>query len=350
MNTGSGILRASGRTGKMECAWSASNPQETTFLLFDTVDESHSSPNYSGPQIEQKWTLYYVCGGFYNVGTRRYELSPLSTTITNRIPIEIVELVMDFMEMRRTLCSAALVCKAWHDRVEGRLYRSVIITSKAAFDRFVLSMREHVRMRENVSSYTHSLHIRNSARRDALPNAQLGDFIASFPHVLGGRMAAMKTLHIHGLHDPLHSTFTRTLKQMSNVTALFLDSAVLCNFVQLRSILGAFTSLVHLVLSKVEIRPGGQFIHRVHGDKTGVMHLRTLCLDLSLSATSLISLLSWLVHIGACQSTEILELQLPWLASPSNGVMDEVNALVESTGSSLLRLTESIACKSRRSD
>ena len=163
-------------------------------------------------------------------------------------------------------------------------------------------------------------------------------------------MAAVKTLRIHGLHHPLRSNFCLILSRMSNVTTLSLDSAVLLNFASLRRILGAVTNLTHLALSKVKILPNEQLIHRVHGNMAHAMRLRTLSLDLSLSSTLLILLIDWLVHIGACESIEVLDLELPWLASPPSDVMNQVNALVEASGPSLLRITESIACKSRRSD
>ena len=245
--------------------------------------------------------------------------------------------------MKITLRNAALVCREWHEYVKRELYGSIVLNSRAVFNRFVAATSQCVPTRASPCSCTHTLSIRNSA----YPH----DFAASFPFVLGGRMAAVKTLRIHGLHHPLRSNFCLILSRMSNVTSLSLDNAVLLNFASLRRILGAFTNLTHLALSKVKILPDERVIDpsRVH-NRTPAMCLRTLCLDLSLSATSLISLIDWLVHIGACKSIEVLELELPWLASPPSDVMNHVNILVEATGTSLHRLTESIAGKFRRAD
>ena len=160
-------------------------------------------------------------------------------------------------------------------------------------------------------------------------------------------MTAVKALHIHGLRDSLHRSFPCALTQMSNVTTLVLECSTVLNFTQLRRILFAFGNLAHLTISKVHFVASEhqQWDDGTRGIGTHRMRLRTIYLDLSLSAMLLVPLIGCLVKVGACRSVTELGLESPWLASPSDVVINSVNTLVRTAGPSLLRLSERIACE-----
>lgn len=73
----------------------------------------------SATRVVPDWHLCYLYSGLYGVFTRRHErrheMFPLPTAISSRTPVEIVEVIMNLMETKAALCSAALVCypMAW---------------------------------------------------------------------------------------------------------------------------------------------------------------------------------------------------------------------------------------------
>ena len=66
----------------------ASNSQEITSLFLDTDYGTGPYVTRRRAEVASKnsWSLYYVYGGFYNVSTRRHELIPLPTAISERVP------------------------------------------------------------------------------------------------------------------------------------------------------------------------------------------------------------------------------------------------------------------------
>ncbi|KAH9925799.1 uncharacterized protein B0H18DRAFT_368325 [Fomitopsis serialis] len=73
-------------------------------------------------------------------GTAHCEERPLTTDLSNRIPIEVFENVIEHMN-QRTLCNSALVCQAWNPRASCILYLTVIINSRAGYDLLVRQLR-----------------------------------------------------------------------------------------------------------------------------------------------------------------------------------------------------------------
>lgn len=171
----------------------------------------------------------------------RYDLFPLTKSLCSRIPIEVVEAVIDCIEWQSLLCTCALVCRSWYHCSTTKLYQGITITSRIDFDRLSASARESTRVRERLALTRH-LDIRSSAH--------------TMPLVFGRLLPRLETLVLGEgcMSPPIHRSFFLALSQFPNITSLTMFGLELFNFTELRNIISRFPLLTKLSIIDVSCK------------------------------------------------------------------------------------------------
>ncbi|KZT71047.1 hypothetical protein DAEQUDRAFT_724806 [Daedalea quercina L-15889] len=228
-----------------EDANSAANSE----VPFPLVDESGCSytdgRRGTSPILAVDWHNYYQWG--WNTlwdfphPQSRYGLFPLPVSLSSRIPVEIIEAVIESIDWQSLLCACTLVCRSWHHRSTRALYRSVTINGRAGFQRLSHCAHRYPGVRERLA-LTREVDIRDSAQ--------------AFPLVFGRMLPNLRRLVFaeRCMPLPIHRSFFLSLPQLSSVTALTLFALEFYNFAELQRILCKLPRLRILSLLDVELR------------------------------------------------------------------------------------------------
>ncbi|EPS97234.1 hypothetical protein FOMPIDRAFT_1128948 [Fomitopsis schrenkii] len=191
------------------------------------------------------WHNYYQWGWDtiwdFSPPRSRYDLFPLPKSLSSRIPIEVVEAVIDYIEWQSLLCTCALVCRSWYYRSTMKLYRRIAITSRIDFDRLSTSARQSQRVRDRLALTRH-IDIRSSAQ--------------AFPLVFGKLLPRLETLELGEacMTPPIHRSFFLALSQLASITSLTMFGLELFNFIELRNIISRFPLLTKLSIIDVSCK------------------------------------------------------------------------------------------------
>ncbi|KAH9926787.1 uncharacterized protein B0H18DRAFT_332855 [Fomitopsis serialis] len=178
-------------------------------------------------------------------------LEPLATDISDRIPIEIYEKIIEHMD-RSTLPNASLVSRAWYPRATFQLYHTIVIARRARYDLLVEQLRTSSRVQRWLQS-THKVVLGYDTRGQPWFRAGI-PFLDAFPLVFGHACPSLQVLDIRWILRPnMHPTFHRALRQFQHITALRLHHIELSNIAQLRRIVHAVMSLEELVLDNLSL-------------------------------------------------------------------------------------------------
>ncbi|KAH9838063.1 uncharacterized protein C8Q71DRAFT_576532 [Rhodofomes roseus] len=165
----------------------------------------------------------------------------LARTLSDRIPLEVVERIIDRMEWA-TLLTAVRVSRAWYPRAMYDLYLAIEIRSRTSFKLLERLLRTSPPIKRWLAS-TYSLTI----GYDRPP------YINVAPIVLARAMPDLREMVFLwvSLDHPIHPVFYSALSHFRHLTALRLLQVRLRNSNQLQQILGAFPRLTELVFNGV---------------------------------------------------------------------------------------------------
>ncbi|KAH9917294.1 uncharacterized protein B0H18DRAFT_1123646 [Fomitopsis serialis] len=283
----------------------------------------------------------------------------LPLTLSDRIPIETFENIIDWMESH-ALLAAALVSRVWHPRAVHNLYHTVRLQSRKDFDLLVHQLQTSPRIKQRLSTtrelcvhrdYPDLFH--RDYRRACLEQGLDSLNLDVLPIVFANSLPALRVLDIAGFsHPPMHPTFYLALSHFKHVTSLRLHGIMLRNVTQLQQIVCALLGLKEVVLEL--LIP----IHQFSGTR-----FRTLCEtrlerlevhadpadsdELITSIHPFDPIITWLVDSGVCSSLSELVISRVFRDDPypgpypryrycSNGLLaKQVNRLLETSGSSL---------------
>lgn len=277
-----------------------------------------------------------------------YGVSPLPGSLSARIPLEVIEAVIESGAEVNILCTCALVCRSWHVCSTKKLYRSIVITSHTNFERLSASARRFPRVRERLTQ-TRRVDIRNSAQ--------------VFPLVLGRYLPNVEQL-VFGeccMSLPIHPSFFFTLSQLASVTALTLYYGFeLLDFSEFRSMVSRFPLLTDLSISYISFKrylvtPNLPAAGTAQASASPALRIQLRSLELTgLCATILYPLLDWLItHDVTCRLVSKVRIAL----HDSVEDVNRIQRLLHISGTSLtdcqlnLRLEgEYTACALRRTE
>ena len=293
--------------------------------LYD--DEKRTATSEGYPSLEAvDWHNYYQWGWDtiwdFSPPRSRYALFPLPKSLSNRIPVEVVEAVIDHIDWQTLLCTCALVCRSWYYRSTTKLYKSIDITSRIDFERLSAAAYQSHRVRERLALTRH-IDIRSSAH--------------AFPLVFGQMLPSLESLVLGEgcISPPILPGFFFALSQLAHVTSLTMFGFELFNFPELRKIISRFPHLTKLSIIDVSYkhlpanRPTAGTVERPPAPPS-TMRLRELVIKGAWAAI-LRELLDWLISGGTpCE----LVSRLTVYGSIGEGT-HQLQQLLSATGASL---------------
>ncbi|KAH9913417.1 uncharacterized protein B0H18DRAFT_176291 [Fomitopsis serialis] len=258
----------------------------------------------------------------------------LTTDLSNRIPMEVYENVIEHMD-QCTLYSSALVCQAWNPRASYLLYLTILITSRASYDLLVKQLRTSPRVQRWLQS-TRQVALGEHWTDSVTP------FLDAFPLVFGHACPALQGLNIgYVLRPNMHPTFHVALRQLQHLVSLRLHHVDLSNSTQLRRIVCAFPCLKELALDAVLLlhpqlpqSAGG----RPQNDPSrGSCNIRLKRLQVVSDTDKHVQTFGrtadWLISSGICSS--LAELVTAFYGTHTELAIEHVNRLLETMGQSL---------------
>ncbi|TFY69762.1 hypothetical protein EVJ58_g252 [Rhodofomes roseus] len=270
--------------------------------------------------------------------------NPLPPELSSRIPLEVVECIIDYMG-HPTLFAAALVCRAWHHRALRNLYSSVEIATRGNYESLLEQFRTSPRVKQRLAR-AHKLVIGSYRSKE-----EDSHFLATLPLTLAHALPALRILSINGLLRPaMHLTFYRALHHLKHIVSLSLSLVTLSNTIELQRVVCAFPHLEHLALEDVTFR-------RPHsaGDqaRSSALALSRRNADIKLKSLSFIimsyevqedpmdleTIIDWLLRSAVCASLQELTLDLMHFSPDmiDDRERDEnINRLLEESGSALV--------------
>ncbi|KAH9926786.1 uncharacterized protein B0H18DRAFT_332864 [Fomitopsis serialis] len=272
----------------------------------------------------------------------RISSKSLPLHISDRIPLEVFEVIIDYMPIS-TLLNAVLVCHAWHSRASRHLYSTVVIKSRTQYDLLVEQSRTSPRVKQWLAT-TRDLVVLCSynSKREGI------SFLNSLPLVFAHTLPALRVLDIRRmLCYNMHPTFYHALRHFTHIMSLRLDDAVLGNVAQLRRIVCAFPHLEDLALDRVTFRQPHYAVaspprHRLDTSfppESNIVRLKALTISAHPNAgpESFISQAGWLVSSVSCVS--LRDLAVCVLCKDDLNLelaCEQVNRLLEASGPSLI--------------
>lgn len=241
------------------------------------------------------WHNYYQWGWDtiwdFSPPRSRYGLFPLSQSLSERIPIEVVEAVIDHIEWQSLLCTCALVCRSWYYRSTTKLYRSVAITSRIDFERLSAAARESTRVRERLALTRH-VDVRSSAH--------------VFPLVFGQMLPSLESLVLGEgcMFPPIPRSFFLALSQLAGVTSLTMFGLELFNVVELQRIVSRFPLLTKLSIIDVSCKhvPANRAAASMLQPSTPPSHMRLRELVIKVAWVAILrEMIDWLTAGPTCE-------------------------------------------------
>lgn len=237
-------------------------------------------------------------------------LQAVALRASSRVPVEVQEHIIEFIDEQCLAYRAALVCRAWYPCAVKRLYQELDFSHARYAARLMRAMLRFPRVKEQLKATRRAEFYKSS-------------FFSSFPQVFAAALPSLQSLHIIGLTDPLHPSFVRALWHFKTVTHLRLSALWLDNFHQLRRVIFALPALVSLDIGNINFGRNGQLVvdnplDLLPPDISPMSiptptRLQTLVLDLSISGghpQKEAFLVRWLNCTSLCESLSSFDLTL----------------------------------------
>ncbi|KZT65407.1 hypothetical protein DAEQUDRAFT_527587 [Daedalea quercina L-15889] len=169
--------------------------------------------------------------------------SPLSLSLSKRIPLDVIDSVMENVFSEANRLSIALVCKDWYTLSTQHHYPDITICSRKSCNRLLdLHAHHNGQVRRRLSDAT--------ILRIHWPKVDAEPFCDAIPLLFGPRMPGVNTLIFENcIHPPMHPTFTRGLRSsFQGIRVLAIVNFSLVNFGELRDIVLACPQADTLIL------------------------------------------------------------------------------------------------------
>ncbi|KAH9840545.1 uncharacterized protein C8Q71DRAFT_412401 [Rhodofomes roseus] len=272
-------------------------------------------------------------------------LRPVALRASSRVPLEVQEHILEFIDEQCLAYRATLVCRAWYPIAVKLLYQELDFSHTHYTARLMRAMLRFPRVKEQLKATRRAEFYKSS-------------FFSSFPQVFAAALPSLRSLHIVGLTDPLHPSFVRALFHFKTVTHLRLSALWLDNFHQLRRVIFALPALVSLDIGNINFGRNGRLLV---DDPLKLLppdilpmsiptptRLQTLLIDLSISGghpKKEVALVRWLNCTSLCQSLSSLDLTLfkfnviTKASSDATEVVRQLDRLLMIAGPSLQKLS-----------
>ncbi|KZT69284.1 hypothetical protein DAEQUDRAFT_271575 [Daedalea quercina L-15889] len=201
------------------------------------------------------WNDCYWGYRHYNRYKRRSIVRPLPRNITDRLPQELIEHIIDSCRWQiLDLYNFALVCRAWHHHSQALLYSRVFIGDPGGYNAIRRCFRDSQRSRY-LLAFTRILWMARSPLPGATTLRQAGRYsVQDIPLVFGGSMRDLQCLMLSNvLYPPYHRTFFTFMSRFTEVVHLNLSHFALCSFEDLRRIICSLLKLRELELWEGEL-------------------------------------------------------------------------------------------------
>ena len=196
------------------------------------------------------WNVYYWGHHDQPASGRRARpmLLPLPRNITERIPQELMEHIIDFLALDfASLRRCALVCRAWYHHSQTLLYCRVQIVGRSGYDAVARFALQSPRTKRYLA-FTRILCLATAHKDQALPRAQRNCFQV-VPLTLGGSLPNLQCIGFFNcLFPPYNASFVSLMSRFTEVVHLVLHRFEVCSFVDLRRIICSFPKLRELHL------------------------------------------------------------------------------------------------------
>ena len=292
------------------------------------------------------WHDYYWGYTLSSRHKRRSILCPLPLRITDRVPQELFESIIDWLAGdERDLYNCALVCHAWYPRSTMLLYKRVYVhpgtyDSLARFALHSPRAREYLERTRvlAVCECVVDVHYEEEEEEEADGGPPYDHFTPMLPLVLGRVLPHLQCLSLHDCwYLPCHPGFVTCIAAWRELSHLQLYRCHL-SLEDFRRVVLALPNLRDLLIS------GNLFVStgaRVHAGTAVVGHvaaprLRSLAVEVSVREAAG-AVLEWLAASRVCCQMEMLYLwDRPMLSGPD--VWTSVATLVRAAGNSLKAL------------
>lgn len=256
------------------------------------------------------WHDYYWGYSHESRALRRDILLPLPSAISDRIPLELIENILDFLCDIRDLYNCTLVCRAWYHHTRTLLYSRIEIRGRKPYEALAqLSLR--CAQTRQCLSLTHTLYFAQAV--DADRRSHSGEnYYQTLPLVFGGSLPNLQTLIFRNcLSPPYHSSFVISLTRFTEVAHLNLDTFTVSSYIDLLRIILSLPQLRALLLVRgraaSEQCPPFNGLPPIFAARRPAPRLIKLRLD-ALHPSLLLPLVSWLVSSGVCKTLTCLYL------------------------------------------
>ena len=341
-------------------AYSVSCPTCSSFIELcprsRSMDPYNHTGSYTGslaalnpdPNVVD-WHDYYWGYTLSSRHKRRTILRPLPLRITDRVPQELFENIIDgLVSDARDLYNCALVCHAWYPRSTMRLYERVYVHPYGydGLARFALRNprarvyleRTRVLAMCECAVWNLKPHKQGDADEEARSTPHNWHFTPTLPLVLGRALPHLQCLSFdRGLRPPYHSSFFTCIAAWREVRHLELSGCRL-SVADFRRIVLALPNLRHLHIPNISLVSTGARVHAGTAVAACVAapRLRSLAvMVLDRGATQ--AILEWLAASRVCCQMEVLDLwdkPMPWVPD----LWTSIAALVRAAGKSLKAL------------
>ncbi|KAH9931821.1 uncharacterized protein B0H18DRAFT_68138 [Fomitopsis serialis] len=270
--------------------------------------------------------------------------TPLQPTLSARIPLELFEETIDFMD-RPALLGAALVCAAWYPRAMHNLFSTVWLRDRTQFMSLAKLAHAYPRVRSWLAT-TRKLGAvdLNLTDHELGWRLKTGPFLHAVPLVFGRMMSGLRSLHVEGgVHPHMLPKFCLALSQFKTIKSLSLRIATLNSVSRILWIISSFPQLTDLHLYRdifFGIPPCWDDTRPSDFEPGCDIRLRRLQIDMDEDDVRLPgAVVDWLVRLGACTSLD--DLTVCWGERPTRStVLGYVNSILRAAGPSLTRYLE----------
>ena len=241
--------------------------------------------------------------GVVRIRCDKMSFLPLPLTLTDRLPAEIMEYILDGAKCdTRTLYACLLVCTAWHSFLIDSLYEPICLHDKPQLYALAHAVRRYPAVCHRIASaralilWSHQSHS--------------SGFVDVFPLVLGPHLHNLEHLSFRGcIWHPLHASFFGMLHLLKGVKRLELSTSSPRNLADLQRIVCAFPQLEELYIEKFRSSS-------MKSSQPAPPHLLNLPCVLKLTSVRISQLplyffrdlVAWLSLSGVCGATQTLDI------------------------------------------
>ncbi|KZT71131.1 hypothetical protein DAEQUDRAFT_755936 [Daedalea quercina L-15889] len=232
-------------------------------------------------------------------------IRPLPRNITDRIPPEIISLIIDSLEWEtEDLYNCASVCRAWHHRSQVLLYTHLVIEDRRSYDAIIQFTLRSERSRHYLR-FTRTLRIELGPGEENLPPSHVQrNYFQSVPLVLPlqGSMPLLQCLEFYNcLYPPYHGRFITFMSRFTELMHLALFSFEFRSFADLRRIVCSLPKLHELELMDGKLSSASASFDVPSSPEHGRLpRVRSLSLK-SLELNLLAPLATWVASTSACK-------------------------------------------------